>query len=190
MLPAAAALDRILEARGYLALAATTPGGVDAGDVVHAVDRVRQVVEDGGSLADAADALEDDSEATNEVESLPLEPGRSDVVRVMNLHKAKGLEADVVFLADPCGGLSPRVDVHIERQGLKAQGWFKVVKSPSRYGAPVLGEHRDWATHEAAELPYLEAEEDRLLYVAATRAREMLVVSRWTGNQKRQPGAS
>jgi ATP-dependent helicase/nuclease subunit A len=38
--------------------------------------------------------------------------------------------------------------------------------------------------HEAAELPYLQAEQDRLLYVAATRAREVLVVSRWIGNQK------
>ena len=128
MLPAAAALDRILEDTGYLALAATTPGGVEAGDLLHAVDRVRQVVEDGGSLADAADALEADREATSEVESLPLEPGRTDVVRVMNLHKAKGLEADVVFLADPCGGFEPRVDVHIERTDLKAHGWFKVVE--------------------------------------------------------------
>ena len=82
VLPAAGALERILEDSGYLALAATTPGGVDAGDVVHAVDRVRQVVETGGSLADAADALEADREATSEVESLPLEPGRTDVVRL------------------------------------------------------------------------------------------------------------
>ena len=76
-------------------------------------------MEEGGSLADAADALEADSEATNEVESLPLEPGRTDVVRLMNLHKAKGLEANVVFLADPAGGLTPRVDVHIERTELE-----------------------------------------------------------------------
>jgi len=183
VLPAAAALDRILEHTGYLALAATTPGGVEAGDVVHAVDRVRQVVEDGGSLADAADALEADREATNEVESLPLEPGRTDVVRVMNLHKAKGLEADVVFLADPNGGFGPRVDVHIERRELKAQGWFQVVrKSEGSYASKLLGEHADWAAHKIAELPYLQAEEDRLLYVAATRARELLVVSRYTGN--------
>ena len=126
MLPAAAALDKILEHSGYLALASTTPGGVEAGDLLHAVDRVRQVVEEGGSLDDAADALEADSEFTNEVESLPLEPGRTDVVRLMNLHKAKGLEADVVFLADPLGGMKPRVDVHIERKGDKALGWFKV----------------------------------------------------------------
>ena len=32
VLPAAGALERILEDSGYLALAATTPGGVDAGD--------------------------------------------------------------------------------------------------------------------------------------------------------------
>ena len=51
MLPAAAALDKILEHSGYLALASTTPGGVEAGDLLHAVDRVRQVVEEGGSLA-------------------------------------------------------------------------------------------------------------------------------------------
>lgn len=183
-LPAGAALDRILEHTGYLALAATTPGGVEAGDLLHAIDLVRQVVEDGGSLADAADALEADAEASNEVESLPLEPGRTDVVRLMNLHKAKGLEAKVVFLADPCGGPKQRVDVHIARTGMTPQGWFKVEKkSEKSWASKLLGEHADWEEHEQTELPFLLAEEDRLLYVAATRAREMLVVSRWTGNQ-------
>jgi ATP-dependent helicase/nuclease subunit A len=154
MLPAGAALDRILEHTGYLALAATTPGGVEAGDLLHALDRVRQVAEDGGSLGDAADALAADSEASNEVESLPLEPGRTDVVRLMNLHKAKGLEADVVFLADPCGGPKQWVDVHIERRGQKAVGWFKVEKkSETSYASKLLGEHADWPAHEAAELP-------------------------------------
>jgi ATP-dependent helicase/nuclease subunit A len=179
VLPAAGALERILEASGYLALAATTPGGVDAGDVLHAVDRVRQVVETGGSLADAADALEADREATSEVESLPLEPGRADVVRLMNLHKAKGLESNVVFLADPAGSVQPWVDVRIERDGLQARGWLKIIsKSDTSRKETLIGQHADWDTHEQAELPYVVAQEDRLLYVAATRAREMLVVSR------------
>jgi ATP-dependent helicase/nuclease subunit A len=188
LLPAGAALERILEDTGYLALASTTPGGVEAGDLVHAVDRVRQVVEDGGSLSDAADALEDDAEASNEVESLPLEPGRTDVVRLMNLHKAKGLEADVVFLADPTGGYRMKPDEHIERRGERALGWFKLVRRSqiNTWSTTLLGEHADWPVHEAAEEPYRDAEEVRLLYVAATRAREMLVVSRWTGNQKVQ----
>ena len=183
ILPAAAALDRILEDTGYLAFAATVPGGVDAGDVLHAVDRVRQVVETGGSLADAADALESDDEASNEVESLPLEPGRTDVVRLMNLHKAKGLEAGVVFLADPAGGVTPRVDAHIERTERKSLGWLKIVrKAEGSFVTKLLGEHADWPTHEAAELPYLKAEEDRLLYVAATRARDKLIISRSLAN--------
>ncbi|HXG88032.1 MAG TPA: 3'-5' exonuclease, partial [Vicinamibacterales bacterium] len=185
VLPAPAALERILEHTGYLALAATTPGGVEAGDLVHAVDRVRQVVEDAGSLIDAADSLDADAEASMEVESLPLEPGRTDVVRVMNLHKAKGLEADVVFLADPSGGFSPQVDVHIARTGDVAQGWFQVIrKSTTSRATTLLGEHPDWAVHKAAEEPYLEAEQNRLLYVAATRARQLLVVSRWTGKSR------
>jgi ATP-dependent helicase/nuclease subunit A len=185
VLPAAAALEKILEHTGYLALAATTPGGVEAGDLMHAIDRVRQVVEHAGSLIDAADALADDAGDSNEIESLPLEPGRSDVVRIMNLHKAKGLEADVVFLADPCGGFKPRVDVHIERTGDVAHGWFQVVRrSEGSFANTLLGEHADWATHAAAEEPYLVAEQNRLLYVAATRARQMLVVSRWTGRTR------
>jgi ATP-dependent helicase/nuclease subunit A len=185
ILPAGAALERILEHSGYLALSATTPGGVEAGDLLHALDRVRQVVEEGGSLADAAEALEEDADESNEVESLPLEPGRTDVVRVMNLHKAKGLEAAVVFLADPNGGFPLRVDNHVERKGQKAYGWFKVVQrsEANPWNGRLLGEHADWPAHELAEQPYRQAEEDRLLYVAATRAREMLVVSRWTGNQ-------
>jgi ATP-dependent helicase/nuclease subunit A len=185
LLPAAAAFDRILEHSGYLALAATTAGGVEAGDLLHALDRVRQVVEDGGSLSDAGDALDEDAEETSEVESLPLEPGRTDVVRIMNLHKAKGLEADVVLLADPLGGFNPRVDVHISRTGTTSQGWFQVVKKFERsHGSKVLGQHADWPAHQAAELPFLEHEVDRLLYVAATRARQILVVSRWSGNAK------
>jgi ATP-dependent helicase/nuclease subunit A len=178
VLPAAPALERILEHSGYLALAATSPGGVEAGDLLHAIDRVRQVVGDGLTLADAARALEEDLEASSEVESLPLEPGRTDVVRLMNLHKAKGLEAPVVFLADPCGGFDPRVDVRIIREGATARGYFQI---KCRFGKTkkLMGEPDGWASHEADEKAYLEAEETRLLYVAATRARETLVIGRW-----------
>jgi ATP-dependent helicase/nuclease subunit A len=177
-LPAGAALERILEHTGYLALAATTPGGVEAGDLLHAVDRVRQVVEGGHSLAAAASALEEDREASSEVESLALEPGQSNVVRVMNLHKAKGLEASVVFLADPCGGFKPRVDIRIIRDGPIARGYFSIT-SEWGYAEKVLAEPADWGQFKQEEQTYLTAEEHRLLYVSATRARDLLVVGRW-----------
>jgi ATP-dependent helicase/nuclease subunit A len=186
-MPVGAALERILEHTGYLALAATSPGGVEAGDLFHAIDRVRSIVEDGLSLIDAAAALEDDAEESSEVESLPLEPGRGDVVRLMNLHKAKGLEAPVVFLSDPCGGAGRWADVRIIRDGASARGYFQFTREFGK-GKKVVGEPAGWGDCEAEELRYLEAEESRLLYVAATRARDALIIGRWAkagGNSKK-----
>jgi ATP-dependent helicase/nuclease subunit A len=177
-LPAPAATERVLEETGLLAMAATaTLGGGEAGNLLHAVDRVRQITEAGGSLADAAVALEEDIEST-EIDAVPLEPGRRDVVRIMNLHKAKGLEAPVVFLADPLGGVKARADVRILRDGMRAVGYLPITRPFGEWGRHLLAEPAGWADHEAAELAYVTAEEHRLLYVAATRAKELLVISR------------
>ena len=123
---------------GYLALAATTPGGVEAGDRA-ARRRPRAPGRRGRAAASPMRLTRSKPTArrSSEVESLPLEPGRSDVVRLMNLHKAKGLEATVVFLADPCGGVKPRVDVRIVRDGLSARGYFSITTrvGPRREGA-------------------------------------------------------
>ena len=179
-LSAPAAVECILEQTGLFALAvADTPGGAEAGNVLQALDRVRRVTVEGGTLADAADVLEADVES-NEVESLPLEPGRTDVVRLMNLHKAKGLEAPVVFLADPCSGFSPKADVRILRDGESAIGYLKIErKKAGSFHGKLLGLPAGWDAHEAAELTFVAAEHERLRYVAATRARDLLVVSRW-----------
>jgi ATP-dependent helicase/nuclease subunit A len=179
VMPIAAAVERILERTGYLALAATTPGGVEAGDLIHAVDRIRTIVEDGFTLADAADALMPDADESSDVESLPLEPGRNDVVRLMNLHKAKGLEAPVVFLANPFSGVSTWVDVRVVREADKARGYFKIEADWGEFGKKPIGEPEGWEQHSADESLYIQAEEQRLLYVAATRAKDMLVISRW-----------
>ena len=179
-LPLPAAIDRVLDDTGFLALVATSPDGVEAGDLVHAIDRVRRTMEQGGTLADAAAALGDDVDGFADIESLPLEPGRSDVVRVMNLHKAKGLEAPVVFLADPNGGPNPTVTRRIVRQGDAAIGWIVVTDDKSDDDkwrpAPKIAEPEGWDAHQVEEKRFLDAEEIRLLYVAATRARDMLVV--------------
>jgi len=143
-LPAPAALERLLEETGLLALAVTaTPGGAEAGNLVHAVDRVRQVTEAGGSLAEAAQALEEDIEST-EIDTIPLQPGRQDVVRLMNLHKAKGLEASVVFLADPLGGVKPRADLRIVRDGGQAMGYLQISRKFGEHGRQVIAGPEGW----------------------------------------------
>jgi ATP-dependent helicase/nuclease subunit A len=177
-LPAPAAVERVLEATGLLATSvAGSPAGAEAGDLLHAVDRIRQVTEEGGTLADAADALIRDLESP-EVESVPLEPGRHDVVRLMNLHKAKGLEAPVVFLADPSRGWPDDIAVRVVREGLQARGYFELSRDRGPRGRTVLGRPAGWDDHQEQERAYVEAEQCRLVYVAATRARDLLVVSR------------
>jgi len=178
-LPAPAAVERALEATGVLAMAvAAAPGGIEGGNLLHAVDRVRRVTEEGGTLADAVAALEEDIESSD-VESVPLEPGRRNVVRLMNLHKAKGLEAAVVFLADPLGGVEERADIRVVRDGPRAEGYLRVTRPRGEWGKELIALPERWDEHEAAELDYVRAEERRLLYVAATRAGDLLVVSRW-----------
>lgn len=179
-LPLGAAVDVMLEQSGWLALAATAPGGGQAGALVQAVDYVRQVAEGGGGLSQAADALRADEEVASDVEVLPLEPGRTNVVRLMNLHKAKGLEADVVFLADPTHGWPFGVDLRIDREADTPTGHLLLQrKFEGQFGHVELGRPADWDGHEAIEEKYQEAEKYRLLYVAATRARDLLVVGQY-----------
>ena len=182
-MPASAAIELILEQSGLLAAAAASSmGGGEAGKLVYAQDRIRAVCEAGMTLGDAVESLvhlQEDDESDPPV----LEPGRRDVVRLMNLHKAKGLEGKVVFLADPLAGVPPRAEMRIVREGT-SKGYFAVTKPNGQHGTKTLAVPADWARFEQDELQFIEAEEIRLLYVAATRARETLVVSEWLGSPK------
>jgi ATP-dependent helicase/nuclease subunit A len=96
----------------------------------------------------------------------------------MNLHKVKGLEAPVVFLADPSGASEHDVELHVDRSGDRVTGFLAVYGKPDSFGrASLLAHPPDWETLAGREARFLEAEENRLLYVAATRARDQLIVS-------------
>ncbi len=177
-MPLGAAIDVMLEETGWLALAATGPGGAPAGHLLQAIDRVREVVERGGGLADAAEVLQED-EQSSEADALPLEPGRRDVVRLMNLHKAKGLQAPIVILADAAHDHKFPVTVRVRRDDPCGRPRGVLSLSLKQGFADVtVGRPRDWAVHEAEEAKYLDAERLRLLYVAATRAEDQLIVCR------------
>ena len=47
----------------------------------------------------------------------PCDPMAHPVVRLMNLHKVKGLEAPIVFLSDPTGQFEHPIDLHVDRSG-------------------------------------------------------------------------
>jgi ATP-dependent helicase/nuclease subunit A len=171
--PADVAVARIVAELGLVPLAAAADLGASrAGALLFALDAIRAAALAGdASIAGALAALdaaleEDESEA-------PLEPGRGDVVRVMNLHKAKGLEAPVVVLASPFGGGRHEMTRRVVRdESGRALGYTTV-----RDGDDMLAQPLDWQdVHAPAEDRFEAAEQDRLMYVAATRAADELVI--------------
>ena len=116
----------------------------------------------GGSASESGDARE--SEAPVEGEAL-------DAVRLMTIHRAKGLEFDVVCVADL--GRGPRWRAELMRVGRDGRFGLRLAepgtgRRESALDYKALGEER-----VATE----SREERRLFYVAMTRARERLILS-------------
>jgi ATP-dependent helicase/nuclease subunit A len=175
-LPPDQLLDRLLDETGLLAWAASQPLGEErAGALLHLVESVRRSERGMTDLRGTIEVLE---EALAVEEGAPvLRPGRSDAVRVMNLHKAKGLEAEVVVLAAPLPSIPREPSLHISRGASgDANGWLRVQWGEGN-SVEVLAQPPGWSRLAQSEATLLEAERDRLLYVATTRARRMLVVA-------------
>ncbi len=105
----------------------------------------------------------------------------------MNLHKAKGLEAPVVFLACPCGESDHDATQYIDRSADPAAGYFTISKSIGEFKTEVIAQPLGWGEMNERERAFSNAEKDRLLYVAATRPKQMLVISLYPDQQAKCP---
>src|SRR5262249_42101143 len=125
----------------------------------------RQYEMNGGmSFRGFVEQLRDHAERGQTAEAPILEEG-SDGVRLMTVHKAKGLEFPVVILADITARLhTDRADRLIDRARnacyLRLGRWTPI----------------ELARAEEREIRRDEQEGVRIAYVAATRARDLLVV--------------
>jgi ATP-dependent helicase/nuclease subunit A len=166
---------------GLLPLAASGElGSVRAGALVFALDAVRAAALAGDSSIPGAIVGIEAALELAEAEA-PLEPARPDVVRVMNLHQAKGLEAPVVVLADPSSINSPDPKLHVERTERGAVAYARVFEAGERWsGSRALARPVEWDAMSEIEERFEAAEAVRLLYVAVTRAKHELVVARRT----------
>jgi ATP-dependent exoDNAse (exonuclease V) beta subunit len=142
------------------------PGGEQAlANVLHVSELARQYELDGGmSFRGFAEALREAAEGGQSAEAPILEEG-SDGVRLMTVHKAKGLEFPVVILADITARLTPwdasrHVDHARSLCALRIGGW-----SP-----------KELNDNKPLELAREQKEGERVAYVAATRARDLLVI--------------
>jgi ATP-dependent helicase/nuclease subunit A len=187
-LPPLAAIEKVA---GDLALgpwAAAAEGGNErAGAFYKALEVLRAGQAERWSPSQVADALTEIINAEETAlwqDALPVRPGAEEAsARVMNLHKAKGLEAPVVFLADPSGGGEHEPDIHIDRTGRRTGGRLAVLRRYGSSGIP-LAAPPDWGAAGEESRKFGAAEELRLRYVAATRAGALLVVSEKEGGAK------
>jgi len=176
-LPPGAAISRICGRIGWTAYAgARELGDSRAGNLLKAIAAARTFSSEGLDFAAVVGELR---RLTGEgyIEEMSVEPGRRDAVRLSTVHGAKGLQAPVVFLADPRRDRDKPPRVWIDRTGLAAAGHWRVLRETDGFGVVELAEPAGWDAMEESECAFAEAEKARLLYVAATRAREMLVVS-------------
>jgi ATP-dependent exoDNAse (exonuclease V) beta subunit len=164
-------LRRAIEASDYDLHVLRLPGGPRRLANVHKLLRLASEHErahgrDVRGLVDRATAeLEADARETD----APVELGDARAVRLMTIHAAKGLEFPVVCVADlgrrPSGN-DPAVLVAGDRLGIRL---------PSIAGGREHG--LDYQPLRDARRLAEAAEEDRVLYVGLTRARERLIVS-------------
>ncbi len=95
----------------------------------------------------------------------------SDMVRVMTVHAAKGLESKIVFLPDCCRAPSARHDPKIFSLATGVPGEEVIAWSPNKaFDCAAVACAREAKRNEASE------EYRRLLYVALTRAEERLYI--------------
>ena len=164
--PAADTIQELLDVtRAHVGIVLRTAGEQALANVLHVAQLARDYEASGGlSFRGFVDELAAAAESAQASEAPILEEG-SDGVRIMTVHKAKGLEFPVVILADLTCKLARAdagrwLDPDSNRCALKLSGW-----------APV-----DLLLNGAIEAARDQAEAQRLAYVAATRARDLLVV--------------
>jgi ATP-dependent helicase/nuclease subunit A len=162
-------------------------GSVRAGALVFVLDAVRAAALAGDSSLPGAIVAMESALDLAEAEA-PLEPARPDVVRIMNLHQAKGLEARVVVLADPSGRNTHPAELHVERGETGAVAHARVVEAGEGWSSSKeVARPIEWDAMAEVVERFEAAEEVRLLYVAVTRAKEELVVARWPDKPGESP---
>ncbi|MBP2114079.1 UvrD-helicase domain-containing protein [Paenibacillus silagei] len=188
-LPALSALLSIIEDMGMISLAAVRQTGrARAGTLIkllHLLHKDSLVAASWPELSEYLMRVVKEAK----LECGDLFAGEQDAVRIMNLHKAKGLEAPVVLLACPCGESDHDAGEHVDRMGDSARGYFSITRRRG-YQEDVIAHPPGWQELAERERLYMNAEKERLLYVAATRAKQLMIISRYPDRPAIDPWSS
>ncbi|MGM0882434.1 MAG: UvrD-helicase domain-containing protein [Bacillota bacterium] len=178
-LPALAAFTRIVDDIGLIpAAAAGESGAIRSGTLIKLLEILQGEPEASVEWLSLTECLRRLTDKEG-MEAASLFSGSGDAVRIMNLHKAKGLEAPVVLLACPCGDVDHDASEHVDRLAEPPLGYFTISKQKDSYTLEILALPVGWTERAEREREFMHAETERLLYVAVTRAKQLLIVSQY-----------
>jgi ATP-dependent helicase/nuclease subunit A len=171
--PVAAVLKRLLDLTGYRAILSSVPNGSrmlrNVEKLLADAHRSRLV-----NLSDFLTYIQTLRDVGLREGEAPVDASASGAVQLMTVHKAKGLEFPLTVIADAA----------YEHRGLGGQAQLTASTGSAQRSGGLLLDLKDADFHPTAwqlatrlEEDREEAEDARLLYVAATRAKEKLLIS-------------
>ena len=162
--PIAQTITLLLDAvRAHAGVALWPTGEQALANIQRLVDMARQFEHGASSFRAFVNKLAQDAER-GEADEAPIVEEGTEGVRLMTVHKAKGLQFPVVILADPtCSAVRDTPSRHVDPA---RRLWFE----PLCGSAPI-----ELLEAAAEERRREQAEAIRVAYVAATRARDLLV---------------
>ncbi len=179
MVPAAAAERMVNELGMMAAMLSSKESMTEISSFVSLIEKIRM-----NKLTDVWDLNQFVEEMNLMIEAgyeeeVDLEGENQNAVRMMNLHKAKGLEAPIVILAAPYKGAMIAPNFYVDRSktlGDKDYGIARIKVGTNPYSKEYICPAA-WGAVEGIANDRAEDERDRLLYVAATRAENALIIS-------------
>lgn len=176
--PFAAAIGEIATDLGLILQCATQrDGNIVAGDFLKAIELLRQQSHQFDSALDAISFLDSVLDGL-ESDNYPVMPGFENRVRLMTVHRAKGLQAPVVILADVGKQKEFQPSLHVDRTAEQPRGYLSLSQESQgrRSSQRTIAEPIGWPEFCRREKEFENAEDVRLLYVGCTRAESQLVI--------------
>ncbi len=169
-------LDRMLEQTGYDLVVLAMPGGQRRLANVRKLMRLGREHDaaEGPDLRGFVDLVRRRAESWRpdpDQSEAPIESEALDAVRLMTIHRAKGLEFEIVCVADL--GRGARWGSAVLRVGRDGRLGLRLARPGTGGREPAMAYDELGEQQRAAEA----REERRLFYVAMTRARERLILS-------------
>jgi len=181
-IPCGALVEKILEETGLQRrLLSSVENNSEIGSFIGLIEKIKlNDVTDIWGVDRLADNMRDMLLSKFEEEN-DIQGTEYNAVRIMNVHKAKGLEAPIIILALPFGTKKKEQNLYVERitnedDEMVYNAHVNLKVEPDKLNCNEYVTSSEWKRFETIAEYKASLESDRVLYVAATRPRNVLII--------------